>query len=232
MSVAQPPAFRTLLFVWNEKYAGGGFFFLFLLGPLDVFPSCRPRLSITCRFAPQWVYERRSSRWGFYLGSRFNTQQSTPKIDSTFKMPQTPVRCGFKVQNGSTTQLGWIKKKEINILSSPSLQLCPPMCFYLCSKWCLQCLVSPLREVFFSFPPFLPPCCVVTSEELPRENTLCQPAVRQAHKQDHLAIISSQAQICAAKQTFIRKNGRWGKNGTGGGRFGREGWGGDGGCWG
>lgn len=111
MSVAQPPAFRTLLFVWNEKYAGGGFFFLFLLGPLDVFPSCRPRLSITCRFAPQWVYERRSSRWGFYLGSRFNTQQSTPKIDSTFKMPQTPVRCGFKVQNGSTTQLGWIKKK-------------------------------------------------------------------------------------------------------------------------
>lgn len=48
---------------------------------------------------------------------------------------------------------------------------------------------------------------MVTSEELPGKNTLCQPAARQAHKQDHLAIISSQAQICAAKQTFIRKMG-------------------------
>lgn len=63
---------------------------------------------------------------------------------------------------------------------------------------------------------------MVTSEELPGKNTLCQPAARQAHKQDHLAIISSQAQIYAAKQTFIRKNGRRGKNRTGGGRFGRE----------
>lgn len=64
---------------------------------------------------------------------------------------------------------------------------------------------------------------MVTREELPAKNTLCQPAARQAHKQDHLAIISSQAQICAAKQMFIRKNGRGGKNRTGGGRLGREG---------
>lgn len=85
---------------------------------------------------------------GFYLGSRFNTQQSTPKIDSTFEMPQTPVRCGFKVQNGIATPpcLGWIKKKGNK---HPVLPLPATLCFYFCRDWCRQCLVSPQREFFF-----------------------------------------------------------------------------------
>lgn len=56
-------------------------------------------------------------------------------------------------------------------------------------------------------------------------------AARRAHKQDHLAIISSQLQIRSAKQTFIRKNGRGGKNRTGGGKLGEEGRAGVSGVW-
>lgn len=40
------------------------------------------------------------------------------------------------------------------------------------------------------------------------QNTFCQLTVRRAHKQDHLAIISSQSQIHTAERTFIKKNGR------------------------
>lgn len=103
---------------------------------------------------------------GFYLESRFNTQQSTPKIDSTFEMPHTPVRCGFKVQNGIATPpcLGWIKKKGNK---HPVLPFPATLCFYFCRNWCRQCLVSPQREFFFPVLLFSPPCCVVTSEELP-----------------------------------------------------------------
>lgn len=178
--------------------------FFFFLEPLDVFPSCRLRLSITCRFAPQWVYRGAAVGEGFYLGSRFNTQQSTPKIDSTFEMPQTPVRCGFKVQNGIATPpcLGWIKKKGNK---HPVLPFPATLCFYFCLDWCQQCL----KESSF-FPSSFFRHLVVWSQvkNYLEKNTLCQPAARRAHKQDHLAIISSQPQIRAAKQTFIRKNGR------------------------
>lgn len=210
MSVAQPPEIRTLLFVWNEKYAGGGFFPPSSSSSSDRWMCFRAAGLGWALLAALHLSEYTSDAAvgeGFYLGSRFNTQQSTPKIDSTFEMPQTPVRCGFKVQNGIATPpcLGWIKKKEINILSSPSLQLCA----FISAATDVS---SASKRVFF-FPSSFFRRLVVWSQvkNYPEKNTLCQPAARRAHKQDHLAIISSQPQIRAAKQTFIRKNGRRGE---------------------
>lgn len=67
---------------------------------------------------------------------------------------------------------------------------------------CEQHLVSFLRK------PFLRWLVVWSQQKNYLENTLCQLTVQRAHKQDHLAIISSQSQIHTAKPTFIKKNGQ------------------------
>lgn len=75
-------------------------------------------------------------------------------------------------------------------------------------------------------------CFVVTAEALPAKR-FCQLTVQRAHKQDHLAIISSQSPILPPKRMFIKKKratvgaaqnrtgGESGKNGSTGKKEGR-----------
>lgn len=143
-------------------------------------------------------------------------------------MPQTPISCVFKVLKRITTPLcfGWIKKK--NILSISGTLPVDMLLFLSCLGFGFeQRLVTSWRNSF--------QWLVVWSQQKNYlQNTLCQLTVQRAHKQDHLAIISSQSQIHTAKRAFIKKNGRLvgeEENRTGGERGQEERGEGGGGYW-
>lgn len=112
-------------------------------------------------------------------------------------MPRGPISCGFKVPKRIATLLcfGWIKKTF-----SPFLQLCLLICFYFCHAWCLAlngASCHPYETLFTGL--FCGDSRRITCKTL---------FVSSAHKQDHLAIISSQYPLDTAKRMFIKKNGR------------------------
>lgn len=100
--------------------------------------------------------EQQSSKWGFYPASRH-------KIESTSKMPQTPVRCWFKVLKRITTLvLLWINEEKKNVI--------------LCKSACWYAFISVMPDVWIwtvsSLNSFLVARCVVTAEELPAQHSL------------------------------------------------------------
>ena len=123
-------------------------------------------------------------------------------------MPQTPVSCGFKVLKRITTPLLlWMnKKKRMKEKKKHPVYLCNSACwcaFIFCRAWCFGFWTAPcvtLKKVLFRRP----------QQKNYLQNTLCQ----RAHKQDHLAIISSQSQIRAAKADVYRE--KWADGGRGG----------------
>lgn len=134
-------------------------------------------------------------------------------LGSTFRMPRGHVSCGFKVPKRFTTLLcfGWIKKK--NILSISAALPADMLLFLSCLVFGFeQRLVSSLRKSSRRL-------VLWWQQKNYLQNTLCQLAVQGAHKQDHLAIISSQPPIRTAERMFIKKKGatvREEENGTGG----------------
>lgn len=172
-------------------------FGFFVSWDLDALPSCSHQLSITYLFAPHCLWA--TQQWVRVLSWKWiQHQQSTWKIYSTFQTPQSPRRCEFKVLKGITPLLflGWIKKTTLFFSATTD------MLSFL--TWLLfgfeRLRVSSLRKSFLSL-------IVWSQQKNYSENTLCWLTVQRAHKQGHLAIISSQSQIRTAKRMFIKKNG-------------------------
>lgn len=116
-------------------------------------------------------------------------------------MPRGPISCGFKVPKRIATLLcfGWIKK---NIQSISAALPADMLLFLSCLVFGFERrLVSSLWNSFHRL-------VLWWQQKNYLQNTLCQLSVQRAHKQDHLAIISSQYPLDTAKRMFIKKNGR------------------------
>lgn len=114
-----------------------------------------------------------------------------------------------------------MNKKKINkhpVLPFPATQPADMLLFLPWLMWTVPCVI--LKEVFFAG------LLCGHNRRITWKNTLCQPAAPRAHKQDHLAIISSQPRIHAQQSRRLSRKmgdgGRGGKNTTGGERVGVE----------
>lgn len=198
--------------------------------PPQIRSSRMLRSSITCLFAPQWVWA--AQQWVKVLSwKQIQHQQRAWILGSTLKRPPGSISRGLKVLKRIPCLLcfKWIKKGKEKYF----FHLYGSACWYSFitvtpSVWVWAVLRVILKKVFSMT------CFVVTAEALPAKR-FCQLTVQRAHKQDHLAIISSQSPILPPKWMFIKKKratvgaeqnrtgGESGKNGSTGKRRGGTG---------
>lgn len=130
------------------------------------------------------------------------------KVDST---PTEYIKDIFHFSNASVPQKMWVESAERNhnpafpwVNKKNTLFFSATTDMLLFLTWLLfgfeHLPVSSLRKSFLSL-------IVWSQQKNYTENPLCWLTVQRAHKQDHLAIISSQSQIRTVKRMFIKKNG-------------------------